>query len=285
MRAKARGQLSEWAMPCATSREVSSVRSRPEQKCSPSPASTTALIASGSAAKSASMPATVGSSMALRFSGRARNRTAISPRRSALSDRGSSTSNPPVGLLTAILVALTCFRVRGMHNHAAHSVCSLPPLAGEGWGGGDLKCSVMLHAPTLSLPRKRGRGRCGACLPQSTHRWLAETALSPLPRSVTFLRKGVKRSPHFIDVEMDGKLLARAGAERENAVEPGQRWIGGLEAHHGAEIIARRRDRLAARERGDDLGRTVAQAVAAHEDPRAAVGLDAVARHKIGDAV
>src|SRR5438132_531683 len=36
-----------------------------------------------------------------------------------------------------------------------------PPPAGEGWRGGDLKCSITLRAPALSLPRKRGRGRCG----------------------------------------------------------------------------------------------------------------------------
>src|SRR5262245_45532920 len=36
-----------------------------------------------------------------------------------------------------------------------------PPRAGEGWGGGEL-ARVLLHAPSLSLPRRRGRGRCGA---------------------------------------------------------------------------------------------------------------------------
>ena len=35
-----------------------------------------------------------------------------------------------------------------------------PPLAGEGWGGGGLG-RIFVCAPTLSLPRKRGRGRCG----------------------------------------------------------------------------------------------------------------------------
>src|SRR5262245_13011278 len=100
MRSNARCQLREWAMPCAISREVSSVRSSPAQKCSPSAASTTALIASGRAAKKVSIPNTVGSSMAFRFSGRARKRTAMSPRRSALSERGSSMSKPPADLVT-----------------------------------------------------------------------------------------------------------------------------------------------------------------------------------------
>src|SRR5690242_336762 len=38
-----------------------------------------------------------------------------------------------------------------------------PPLAGEGWGGGEWK-DWCLCAPTLSLPRKRERGRRGASL-------------------------------------------------------------------------------------------------------------------------
>ena len=38
-----------------------------------------------------------------------------------------------------------------------------PPLAGEGWGGGEhAHAGALMHAPTLALPRKRGRGRCGA---------------------------------------------------------------------------------------------------------------------------
>src|SRR6516162_9607411 len=165
MRPKARCQLRECAMPCAMSREVSSPRSRPAQKCSPSPASTTALMASGSAAKNASMPDTVGSSMALRFSARARKSTAMSPRRSALSERGSCTSKPPADLLTAIPAAL--------------------------------KSRV---------------------------------------RSVTFLRKPVKRSHHLVDVEPDCELLARAGSERQNPVEPGQCRVGGLERVARLEI-------------------------------------------------
>src|SRR6266508_641555 len=159
------------------------------RRTAPSPASTTGLRASGRAAKNASMPNTVGSSMALRFSGRARKRMAISPRRSALSDRSNSTSKPPADLLTAILAAL-------------------------------------------------------------------------ILRSVTFLRKPVKRSHDFVDVEMDRTPLARPGSERQDSVEPGQRRGGALEAHHGAEIVARRLDRLAAAERRNDFGRTVAQAVA-----------------------
>src|SRR5690348_3879533 len=38
-----------------------------------------------------------------------------------------------------------------------------PPLAGEGWGGGEWR-DWCVPAPSLSLPRKRGRGRCGANL-------------------------------------------------------------------------------------------------------------------------
>ena len=38
--------------------------------------------------------------------------------------------------------------------------------------------------------------------------------------------------------------LARPGSERQDPVEPGQRGVGALEAHKGAEIVARRLDRL-----------------------------------------
>jgi hypothetical protein len=38
-----------------------------------------------------------------------------------------------------------------------------PPQAGEGWGGGEFKCSIMLRAPSLPLPRKRGRGTMWPC--------------------------------------------------------------------------------------------------------------------------
>src|SRR5262249_57359820 len=45
--------------------------------------------------------------------------------------------------------------------HAARKLNLLPPpLAGEGWGGGEL-AQIFACAPSLSLPRKRGRGRCG----------------------------------------------------------------------------------------------------------------------------
>ena len=45
--------------------------------------------------------------------------------------------------------------------HACRKLDLLPPpLAGEGWGGGEL-AQIFACAPSLSLPRKRGRGRCG----------------------------------------------------------------------------------------------------------------------------
>src|SRR5262245_14376765 len=84
---------------------------------------------------------------------------------------------------------------------------------------------------------------------------------------------------------MDRTPLARSGSERQDAVEPGQRGIGALEAHDGAEIVARRLDRLAAAERGDDFGRAMAQAVAAHEDAGPIIGLDVISRLEIGNAV
>src|SRR5262249_41517401 len=110
-------------------------------------------------------------------------------------------------------------------------------------------------------------------------------ALKSRVRSVTFLRKPVKRSHHLIDVEPDRELLARAGSERQNPVEPGERRVGSLEPHQGAAVMAGSRDRLAAGERGDHLGRAVAQPVAAHEDARAPIGLDRVACLEIRDPV
>src|SRR5262249_5649245 len=151
----------------------------PEQKCSPSPASTTALMPSGRPAKNISMPSTVGSSMALRFSARARNRMAMSSRRSALSERGSCRSKP----LPDDLPALTTIP----QVHPEHDPEKWRPVFGKD------------HAPPIS------------------------------PRSVTFLPKPVKRSHHLVDIEPHRELLARAGAERQNPIEPDQRRIGGLE--------------------------------------------------------
>src|SRR5262249_61732310 len=47
--------------------------------------------------------------------------------------------------------------------------CSPPPPAGKGWGGGELESSIRLRSPSLFLPRKRGRERCGTahCDPAS----------------------------------------------------------------------------------------------------------------------
>ena len=76
-------------MPSAVSRSDSSLRSSPAEKCSPAPYTTAALMPSGSAEKKASMPSTVPSSSALRFSGRDSRRIAMSPLRSAWSEGGS----------------------------------------------------------------------------------------------------------------------------------------------------------------------------------------------------
>src|ERR1700704_679120 len=217
MRSKARCQLRECAIPCATSRALSSPRSRPEQKWSPSPASTAALTPSGRAAKNASMPNTVGWSMALRFSGRARKRTAMSSRRSALSDRGSCTSKPPPDLLTAIP-----------------------------------DCHILREFGDISPKR-------GQALTQLSH--------------------------DVMDVEPHRARLARAGPERQDAVEPGQARVRCLEPHQRAEIIARRVDRIAARERGYHVGRTVTQPVAGDQDAAAVIGLDPIARLQIRDPV
>src|SRR5262249_48116730 len=44
---------------------------------------------------------------------------------------------------------------------AANSACSLPRGGGGGGGGGPAYEGKRLDAPSLSPPRKRGRGRCG----------------------------------------------------------------------------------------------------------------------------
>ena len=72
-------------------------------------------------------------------------------------------------------------------------------------------------------------------------------------------------SEHLEDLEPHGARLARAAGDGEDPVHPGERRGRGLEADHGAEVVARRIDRLAAPERRDHLRRSVAQALAAHE--------------------
>jgi len=85
------------AMLAVMSRRVSSPRSRPAEKCSPSPAMTTALMSSGNSPKKVSMPSTMASSRAVRFSGRARGRSASAPCRSARSEKGRSGNDSETG--------------------------------------------------------------------------------------------------------------------------------------------------------------------------------------------
>src|SRR5262245_7993483 len=79
----------ECAIPCAMSRSSSSDRSRPAEKCSPSPARSTAWALLGNDVKNCSMPTMVSSSSALRFCGRLSFSTATLPCRSAASEAGS----------------------------------------------------------------------------------------------------------------------------------------------------------------------------------------------------
>ena len=65
-----------------------------------------------------------------------------------------------------------CLSARLSHAHAA---VLPPPLAGEGWGGGEL-ARVFVRAPSLSLPRKRGRGRCGADASHKSQRAVSDKA-------------------------------------------------------------------------------------------------------------
>ena len=63
----------------------------------------------------------------------------------------------------------------GCNRRAAHSALLPPPLAGEGWGGGEL-AQVCVRAPSLSLPRKRGRGRCGTIAHHQSQRAMTRKA-------------------------------------------------------------------------------------------------------------
>src|SRR3712207_8713183 len=67
IRSNARCHIRECSRPSNAVRSVSSDRSSPAQKCSPSASSTTAFTPSGGAAKNASIPSTVGSLSALRL--------------------------------------------------------------------------------------------------------------------------------------------------------------------------------------------------------------------------
>src|SRR5262249_34141014 len=59
------------------------------------------------------------------------------------------------------------FRRNGIN--ASSRLGRLPlPLAGEGWGGGVCKRFIIWLAPSRSLPRKRGRERCGTFHRSST---------------------------------------------------------------------------------------------------------------------
>src|SRR6266487_5788497 len=89
-----------------------------------------------------------------------------------------------------------------------------PPLAGEGWGAGDLQRSLLFHAPSLSLQPKsdvsdfgqlikrpnsgkpefgceRGRGRCGAAIADtgSDHLASAQTISARPPGGPALLEK------------------------------------------------------------------------------------------------
>src|SRR6266699_2403213 len=63
-------------------------------------------------------------------------------------------------------------------------------------------------------------------------------------------------SQHLIDIELHRILLPCAARQRQNPIEPVRRWMRGLEAHHGAEIIERWIDLLALREACQNVRRT-----------------------------
>src|SRR5918911_1858472 len=92
-RSNARCHIIECSTPSTVLRSVSSARSSPAQKWSPSAARTTACTPAGTFVKNASTPSTVASLSALRFSGRASHSTATSSRTSARSDGGRDTGS------------------------------------------------------------------------------------------------------------------------------------------------------------------------------------------------
>jgi hypothetical protein len=94
-----------------------------------------------------------------------------------------------------------------------------------------------------------------------------------------------RRSQHLIDIDVDRPRSPCAARQREDSVEPCGLRIGGLEPHHGAEIIKARIDILAARQAFDHLGGPMTQTLAVHEDASSRFGLDRIARANIGDAV
>src|SRR5919199_1271409 len=91
---KTRCHICECCMTPKASRCSCSERSRPAQKCSPLPASTTALASAGGASKKRSRLAIRASLTALRFAGRSRRTIASAPRCS-IARCGSAGSREP----------------------------------------------------------------------------------------------------------------------------------------------------------------------------------------------
>ena len=90
MRSNTRCHIRECSSAPNASRSVSSDRSRPAEKWSPSASNTTALTPSGGALKNASRPRMVASSRALRFAARLIRSTATAPSPFELQRGGSS---------------------------------------------------------------------------------------------------------------------------------------------------------------------------------------------------
>src|SRR5262249_12619252 len=83
-----------------------------------------------------------------------------------------------------------------------------PPLAGEGWGGVSRK-ALSCCAPSLSLPRKRGRGRCGTARANAL---LTQSA--PLRAGFGSARCAAKKSARAWDLPRSG------AAPRDSAGAP-----------------------------------------------------------------
>src|SRR5262245_17581264 len=97
-----------------------------------------------------------------------------------------------------------------------------PPQAGEGWGGG-WHARILLHAPSLSLPRKRGRER-------------TESA-APLLSSPAVEQEAVVLQPHARD-------LARAHGAQEVRERDGGVGVGEALGADVGDAVALRVGRL-----------------------------------------
>ena len=106
-----------------------------------------------------------------------------------------------------------------------------------------------------------------------------------MPRRVCLPGHFLFRSVDGIDLQIDGVLFAPAGGKSKDAIQPGEFFVAGFEAHEFAKVVFVGRHRFAASHAGHDFGRSVAHALAGQVDQGTAVGLHEAAYFKFHDAV